>query len=134
MTTAQKKAIFRQFYERVWNRGDLSVIDAFLAPSCVSHELTTPPPHRETYRQAILATRSAFPDWTVTLEDMICEGDTVAARWTAQGTHTGEGLGMVPTGRTVKTAGLTFVRVVNGGISLVSKYPSCRVIASHSAR
>ncbi len=33
--------------------------------------------------------RGAFPDWTLTIDLLIAEGDYVVARWTSRGTHTG---------------------------------------------
>ena len=117
MTTTLNKAIFRQFYEDAWNLGELGVIDELVSPSFINHELTMPVPHRDLYKQAVIETRSAFPDWTITIEDLIGEGDKVVARWTAQGTHTGAGFGLAPTGRKIKMAGLTLVRIVDGQIT-----------------
>ena len=34
--------------------------------------------------------REAFPDITVTTEEMIAEGDKVVTRWTIHGTHNGD--------------------------------------------
>ena len=50
----------------------------------------------------------------VTMEDMVADGDKVVARWTAQGTNTGEMMGMPPTGKTFKAGGMNMFRI-NGG-------------------
>ena len=59
--------------------------------------------------------RSAFPDIHFATGEMICEGDTVAHRWTFAGTHRGALMGVGPTGREV--AGVEMNRVLNGRIS-----------------
>jgi predicted ester cyclase len=89
MVGTDNKAIFRRLYERSWNSGDLAVVDELLAPEFVNHEVVedTTMPHRDLYKRAVVETRSAFPDWTLSIEDMISEGDRVVARWHARGTH-----------------------------------------------
>ena len=49
---------------------------------------------------------SAFPDFRVTLEDQIAEGDKVVNRWTVRGTHQGEFQGISPTGKEVEFTGI----------------------------
>jgi predicted ester cyclase len=52
----------------------------------------------------------------VTLEKVVEEGDTAFGRWTATLTHTGEGLGIAPTGRALKVCGMSALRVQGGEI------------------
>ena len=56
----------------------------------------------------------AFPDLRVEIEDVLASGDNVVARWVVSGTHTGEGLGFPPTGRTARVVGMTWVRFLDG--------------------
>jgi predicted ester cyclase len=49
-----------------------------------------------------------------TVEDMVAEDDKVVARWTAQATHTGEFLGVPPTGKPVTFSGIEMIRTVKG--------------------
>ena len=112
------KAIFRRFYERAWNLGDLAVIDELLAPDFVNHEVPNAPmPHRDLYKQAIIESRDAFPDTSLIIDDLVAEGDQVAARWRMQGAHTGTAWGKAPSGKQLDMAGITIVRVVNGKIT-----------------
>ncbi len=61
--------------------------------------------------------RSAFPDIRFETGEMICEGETVAHRWTFTGTHEGGMMGVEATGRKVEVAGAEMNRVENGMIS-----------------
>jgi steroid delta-isomerase-like uncharacterized protein len=57
--------------------------------------------------------RSGFPDIQWTLEDMITEGDKVAARFTMRGTHNGEFFGVPATGKVIRIQAINFYRLVN---------------------
>jgi predicted ester cyclase len=59
----------------------------------------------------------AFPDTHFTIDAMVAEGDLVATRWTAQGTHTGDLMGIAPSGQRVTVTGMNINRVVNGKLS-----------------
>jgi predicted ester cyclase len=58
--------------------------------------------------------RTAFPDMHITIEDIITEGDKLVQRWVAQGTHKGELMGIVPTGKQVTITGINISRIVGG--------------------
>ncbi len=58
--------------------------------------------------------RNAFPDITYTIEDLIAEGDKVVARWSAQGTHRGDFMGIPPTNKQVRFSEIEIIRVVDG--------------------
>jgi steroid delta-isomerase-like uncharacterized protein len=59
----------------------------------------------------------AFPDGQHTVDDLIAEGDKVAARLTARGTHKGEFQGIPPTGKPVSFTGMRVFRFVSGKIA-----------------
>jgi predicted ester cyclase len=58
----------------------------------------------------------AFPDTQATIEEMVAEGEWVAVRMVARGTHQGEWEGKAPTGRTVVSEVLAMHRIVDGRI------------------
>jgi predicted ester cyclase len=68
---------------------------------------------RETFHRF----RTTFPDLHVTIHDLIAEGDRVAARWTASGTHSGELAGIAPTGTAVSWGGTDVYRIADDRIS-----------------
>jgi steroid delta-isomerase-like uncharacterized protein len=119
MSTTDNKAIARQFYLDAWNEGGKpSLIDTLFSADFLNHEIEsqTKESHRELYKQGIIETCQAFPDWTNTIDDMIAEGEKVVMQWHAHGTHTGEGMG-TPTGKQFNYNGITIVRIVDGKIT-----------------
>jgi len=45
------------------------------------------------------------------IQDTITEGDKICARWTCSMKHTGDGLGMPATGKSLQITGISVVRV-----------------------
>ena len=88
MSTEQHKALVRRFIEAAWNEGDLTAVDALLAPTFVDHSAAPgAAADREAFKQGLVRTRTAFPDFHVTIEELFGEDDKVVARFTAEGTH-----------------------------------------------
>jgi steroid delta-isomerase-like uncharacterized protein len=65
------------------------------------------------YLMIISMMRSGFPDIQWTLEDLITEGDKVAARFTMRGTHKGEFFGVPSTGKVIAVQAINFYRLAN---------------------
>ena len=68
------------------------------------------------YRPFYEAFRQGFPNLKVIIEDMVAEGDKVAARCSVRGSHEGEFLGRAATQSPVEITGITIVRIYNGKI------------------
>ncbi len=82
------KAIVRRYIE-MWNTGDVALADDVLAPGYVDYahpEVTGPESVKQTVRQV----RAAFPDFHITIEQMLSEGDLVALRGTIRRTRQGQ--------------------------------------------
>ena len=60
--------------------------------------------------------RKAFHDYHETIEDIIAEGDKVWVRLTYTATHTGEFLGVAPTGNKITSRAVDIHRLVNGKV------------------
>jgi predicted ester cyclase len=98
MATDRKKLSLRLF-EKVWNEGQLELLDEFSAPNALIHDpyvpiTTTGPAAAKEYLQFF---KKAFPDLLLKVEDQIAEGDRVVTFLSATGTHKGEFLGIAPT-------------------------------------
>ena len=110
MTTAENKALVRQYFEVFHNQRQPD-----LGEQILGSELLTP-----TLGMAAMP-RTAFPDYQITVDDQLAEADKVATAWTASGTHQGEWaspIGPVPaTGMTVTWTGTTTLRIADGKIA-----------------
>ncbi|MEE4238834.1 MAG: ester cyclase [Anderseniella sp.] len=126
MSVEDNKAIVRRFFDEVWNEGNREAIQelvdndwlprdpalAHIQPRSGTTGIST---FMEVYR-------SAFPDLKFTIQEIVTEGDIVVTRFEAQGTNSGEEImisllgnrnfTIAPTGRTVKTSGVSMSRVV----------------------
>ena len=92
------KEIVRRFSDDLWDRGNLIAGDQVLAVDVIEHNpLPGQGAGREGHKQVVTLFRSAFPDLHVVTEDLLEEGDRVALRWRAEGTHRGDLMGLAPT-------------------------------------
>jgi steroid delta-isomerase-like uncharacterized protein len=115
----ENKALVRRWFEEVWNRGRAEAIDEMFAEDGVAYglagdagSLRGPAAFRPFHRSF----REAFPDIEVVVEDVIAEGDKLAARCSVRAKHQGDTLGFRATGRPMEITGMTFARVRDGKI------------------
>jgi steroid delta-isomerase-like uncharacterized protein len=115
--TEENKAITRREVEEIFSGGKLEVAYEIYAADFVDHDppLSWDMHGPEDMKEYVGMYRSAFPDLEVTLEDQVAEGDKVANRWTARGTHEGEYLGLAPTGKRVTFTGIHISRINEEG-------------------
>jgi steroid delta-isomerase-like uncharacterized protein len=115
----ENKAIVRQQEEELFTQGNLDAADEVYAPDYVGHDPSNSEEVRglEAAKRAASDYRQAFPDLRVTVEDLIAEGDRVAARLRFRGTHLGELDGIAPTGRRVDCTGIVISRIEEGKIA-----------------
>ncbi len=111
----ENKALYRRYIEEVFNKRNMAFLDENFAPNWVHHD-PAGPEDMETFKQRLTMQLAAFPDFHFTVEDVVAEGDKVAARWTARGTHKGELMGIPPTGKQVTIAGIGYIRFQGGKI------------------
>lgn len=116
MSTEQNKALVRRLFDEFYP-GNVEVADEIFAAQAElndSGKMMTVTP--EDLKQRHRAQLAAMPDCTITLEDMVCEGDKVAYRWTLRGTQTGPLRGIPPTGKHAVMSGMTIMRIADGKI------------------
>jgi predicted ester cyclase len=64
--------------------------------------------------RSIRAVKTAFPDWHVSIDALVADGEMVVDRFTISATHTGSVNGIAPTGHKIDTLGMHMWRVTNG--------------------
>jgi steroid delta-isomerase-like uncharacterized protein len=118
MNEDANKALVRRFYEEVWGRGHLDVADELFAPDYERHDFrageATPGPGGQ--KQIAADFREAFPDLSSHVDFILADGDFVAGRWTATGTHLGSWAGVAPTGRSMEFSGINVFRFSDGKV------------------
>jgi predicted ester cyclase len=114
----ENKALVTRFYEQVWNEGHTVVAHELFHDEYVRHDLRPTSASPGGVGQAKIASdfRAAFPDVAFRVDLIVAEGDMVAARWTASGTHTGVWGDVEPTHRYVTFSGVNFFRIAHGKI------------------
>lgn len=117
MSAEENKAVIRRWIE-AYNERDLEGEADVLAPDYVAHVPAVPGPLEglEAWRRFTGPFTEAFPDLRLTIEDIMAEGDMVAARVAFQGTHRGEFQGIPPTGKEVAFSSIEVNRVRNGKV------------------
>lgn len=113
------KEIIRRVVDGVWMDRNFAVVDELIAQDYIGHDPTQPEPirGRDGFKQFVGMYQAAFHDAAVTIDDQIAEGDRVVTRWTGRGTHTGELMGIAPTGKEVTVSGITVTRLAGGKIA-----------------
>jgi len=102
MTTREEgEALLRRIYEECFNAKNPALIDELFASDYTDHQVGQPAQNREQFKQTVAMYIRAFPDFEFTYSGFIMDGDRAAwlSHWT--GTHTGELMGIPPTGKRV---------------------------------
>ncbi len=119
-TQSENKALIHRWFEEVWNQGREDLIDELRAPDSVGiglGETATAIYGSSGFKVFYYNLRSSLPDLHVSVEHVIAEEDMVAVRIQVEGTHMGPGLGIPPTGQSVRFSGMLIARIVDGRIA-----------------
>jgi len=120
MLSETNKTVSRRFFEEVFGKGKLNVLDEMIATDHVNSgpgALPQLPTGPDGAKQLVTVYRNAFPDIRFRIDEQIAEGDKVVTRWSADGTHKGELVGIPATGKTSTVTGITVDRFVSGKIA-----------------
>jgi steroid delta-isomerase-like uncharacterized protein len=72
------------------------------------------PSSREDAVEVMQTFEQAFPDVMWRIEDMVAEGDRLTTRFVGHGTHTGDFMGIPPTGNPIRVSGIIISRFEDG--------------------
>jgi steroid delta-isomerase-like uncharacterized protein len=118
MSTEENEALLRRAWDEVYGQGRLDSVEEFVLDDVMAHEPDRDVRGIEEFERYLATYLAAFPDTSVTIEDVIAEGEKVVSRYTVRGTHTGttEDYGP-PTGRQIVTEGITIYHFSGGKIA-----------------
>jgi hypothetical protein len=114
---AQEEALARRFFEEMCNGRRLDIAGEILTRDHRYHDPNSPPAvgPEEMAEVVALYQESVEGHWEI--RDVLSSGDRVAVRWTGSGRHTGEVMGIAPTGARVEVEALTILRIEGGRIA-----------------
>ena len=112
MTAEENKAIVSRYFQEFHDGREHAILEEIMTPDLL-----------EGTRHVTAMLLSAFPDYRITIEEQIAEGDKVATVWTGSGTHEGEWESpagtIAPRGKRARWTGTTTLRLSEGHISEV---------------
>lgn len=115
----ENKVLVRRYFE-ITQEKDFDVLEEVLASDYTLHgvpgveeELTGPDAIEAYFREML----EVFPDMTVTIDELVAEGDTVAYRGSFTATHEGEFMDIPATGEKVTVDATGFFRIEDGKIA-----------------
>jgi predicted ester cyclase len=132
---AENAALVRRWFDEVWNQRIEQTIDDLIGPDSVCYSDTDEMRGTEGFRAKQYAPFvAAFPDLRVKIDDLVADQDVVVVRWSAEGTHTGHGVGCSPTGRKVRFEGMSWIHIKGGVLDVGWQWSNIpRVLASLQA-
>lgn len=101
--SANKEIVLR-WAESVVNRGELDVVDELFAEEFSWDMPFNPEPLHgpEAMKETVTSFRTAFPDLSIEVDEIVAEGDKVALSYQASGTNHGEMMGEPATGESAE--------------------------------
>jgi predicted ester cyclase len=113
MNPTTNESIYRRIIEEGFNQGRLEIADELIAPGAAEHQRGTAD-GPEGLKKTIRILRSAFPDFTITITELVAVGDKVWAMQKGGGTNLGSFFGHPPTGRQAFIDVIDVCRFENG--------------------
>lgn len=109
----------RRIIEEIFGAGNYELAHQLIGADAMGHDPALPEPTRgpDGLIENARGYRDAFPDLTMTVNQVIADGDYVACRWTAKGTHKNELFGIAPTGKEATVTGIAIDRWVDGKVA-----------------
>jgi steroid delta-isomerase-like uncharacterized protein len=110
------KAVVRRFVDEIFVAGSADAVDQLIAPDAVFHTYPFGDDPRGGMRASIERVAAGLADVQFTVNDLVAEGDLVAARLTTAASHTGVFMGMPPTGKRYEIEELHLFRIRDGQV------------------
>ena len=101
-----------------WNAHDVRAVADHYAPDYEEIDVARAQPQfgPDTVRRTLLYYLRAFPDFAITFDETIVNGERLAMYWTWTGTHRGTFMNIPATGHRVMVRGSSLVTLQNGKI------------------
>jgi predicted ester cyclase len=121
ITEEQAKAFMADAL-KLWNEGNLAVVDKWFSPDFVLHDPMYPEPivGIKAFKDVLSGENKTFPDGNLRIEDFLIKGDRIVTIWTWTATNSGPMVlpsgEIPPTGNKLNYPGVAVCRLVNGKV------------------
>lgn len=115
MSAEQNIATFRRVIEEGFSKGNVDALNDCFPPTYTEHQFDLPSTLEE-FKGSIRYLRNTFDNFSLTIEDIVADGDKVWARMTGRGTNNKEFMGRPPTGKSFAITVIDICRFENGKI------------------
>lgn len=116
LSADQMRSLMTSVIDDVWNRGQLDAADEIFHSAATSPSAPQLPPGPAGVKLIASMFREAFPDFHISIDDVIVEYPFVVGRFTESGTQRAELMGIPPTGKSVRFGEIGVLRVANGQV------------------
>ena len=112
------EALIHKYFEEVWNKGNLKLLDEIIDSDYINHNPAAPdtPPGPDGLRPIIEGIRQGFPDLRYEIKNIVASNNQVAVHTIMYGTHTGNLFGINPTNKKVEVPQMQIEKISNGKI------------------
>lgn len=118
MKTPSPKEIGTRWFQEVWNQRNTAIIPELMTPDAIGHleggQDIVGPGQFLLFQESIFA---ALPDIHIEVLNALSDGDDACILWSAKAVHSGHGMGLSPTGKSVSFRGITWFHIINGRIT-----------------
>lgn len=111
------KAVVRRFISEVFGRQNLAAIDELASEDFTPHTWGSTPPGRAALRTATTRAGAGVSEARFEIHLLVAEDDLVAAYLTSSAVHSGEFMGLPPTGKRYSIDEMHFFRLRDGQVS-----------------
>jgi predicted ester cyclase len=115
MTAEQNAEVFRRVIEEGFNNGNFAALDEGFPPSYTEHQFDLSLTLAE-FKGSIRYLRDTFAPFSLTIEDLVADGEKIWARLTGRGTDSKGLMGRAPTGRSFTITVIDICRFEDGKI------------------
>jgi steroid delta-isomerase-like uncharacterized protein len=115
--SAANEVLARRFFEELCNDRNGAVADEIVASDYVAHGPQAPPAEGPEGVKARIAVYQDALDGHWDVQEIHSAGDRVVVRWIGRGTHTGELMGVPPTGASIAVDAITIFRIAAGKVA-----------------
>lgn len=107
--------VVRRFWQSVWNEGNASELTNLFHPDVLENG---EPVDIADFQQKVLSLRDSFPDFTVTIEELLpIDRDRAVSRVTYRGTHRGRWAGLPASGKSFEVVGIDIFTIDAGQVT-----------------